>query len=234
MRGCRSRPDQPDPLPDHFPADVARLLAAAPAERDDAWGAFVHAHTPLLLRAARSLGGGHDSAMDRYAFVLERLQEDDYRRLRSYERPGAGDFGLWLLVVARRLCLDHHRQRYGRARTADGSEDQPDDSRKARRRLVDLVGDQVDVANVAAPDAGSPDQVLARSERSRAIEAALDGLAPRDRLLLRLRFAEELPAREIAGLMAFPTVFHVYRRLDAVLRTLRAALKRAGMEDAEP
>lgn len=222
-------------MPHNLPADLARLLAAAdPGERDDAWAAFVRTYTELLLRVARSLGGGPDAAMDRYAFVLEQLHEDGHRRLRAYARPGAGDFRLWLVVVVRRLCLDHYRHRYGRARAGEGSDDRPDDPRRTRRLLADLIGDQVDVASVAGPTADTPDQVLARAERSRAIAAALDGLAPRDRLLLRLRFVEELPAREIAGLMAFPSVFHVYRRLDAALRALRATLKRAGVEDAEP
>jgi RNA polymerase sigma factor (sigma-70 family) len=222
-------------LPRNLPADVARLLAAAdPTERDDAWAAFVHAHTDLLLRVARSLGGGQDAAMDRYAYVLEQLRQDDCGRLRAYARPGAGDFSLWLVVVVRRLCVDHYRHQYGRARAGDGSDNSHDDRRKSRRRLVDLVADQVDVATVAGPTTGAPDQVLACAERTRAIVAALDQLAPRDRLLLRLRFVEELPVREIAGLMAFPTVFHGYRRLQVVLRALRASLERAGVEDAEP
>src|SRR5512146_3123110 len=97
----------PIDLPDNLPADVARLLAAAePMERDAAWAAFVRAYTDLLLRVAHSLGGGHDAAMDRYAYVLEQLRQDDCGRLRAYARPGAGDFGLWLVVVVRRRCLD--------------------------------------------------------------------------------------------------------------------------------
>jgi len=222
-------------LPHNLPADLARLLAAAdPAERDDAWAAFVHAHTDLLLRVARSLGGGQDAAMDRYAYVLEQLRQDDCGRLRAYARPGAGDFALWLVVVVRRLFLYHYRHQYGRARAGGGSDNSPDDPRRTRRRLVDLVAGQVDVATVAASTTRAPDQVLARSERSRAVAAALDQLAPRDRLLLRLRFVEELPVREIAGLMAFPTVFHGYRRLQVVLRALRVSLERAGVKDAEP
>ena len=222
-------------MPENLPADVARLLAAAnPSERDAAWEAFVHAYTGLMLRVARSLGGGQDAAMDRYAFVLEQLRQDDHRRLRAYQRPGAGSFDLWLIVVTRRLCLDHHRQRYGRARPAHIDDEAADEDRKTRRRLTDLVGAQVDVATIADPAADPPDEALAKAERTRAIGAALDGLPPSDRLLLRFRFVEELPAREIAGLMAFPTVFHVYRRLDAVLRTLRETLRRASMDDPEP
>ena len=222
-------------MPENLPADVARLLAAAnPSERDAAWAAFVHAYTGLMLRVARSLGGGQDAAMDRYAFVLEQLRQDDHRRLRAYQRPGAGGFDLWLIVVTRRLCLDHHRQRYGRARAARPADETGDEDRKTRRRLTDLIGAQIDVAAIADPAADPPDEALAKAERTRAIAAALDGLPPGDRLLLRFRFVEELPAREIAGLMAFPTVFHVYRRLDAVLRVLRETLRRAGMDDPEP
>lgn len=214
---------------------MARLLAAAnPSERDAAWEAFVHAYTGLMLRVARSLGGGQDAAMDRYAFVLQQLRQDDHRRLRAYGRPGAGSFDLWLIVVTRRLCLDHHRQRYGRSRSAHLADEAADEDRKTRRRLTDLVSAQVDVAAIADPAADPPDEALAKAERARAIAAALDGLPPRDRLLLRFRFVEDLPAREIAGLMAFPTVFHVYRRLDAVLRMLRQTLRRAGMDDPEP
>jgi RNA polymerase sigma factor (sigma-70 family) len=89
--------------------------------------------------------------------------------------------------------------------------------------LVDLVGEDVDPAAIASREE-APDQAVLRGERRRALEAALGELDPRDRLLVRLRFAEELSAREIGELMRFPTVFHVYRRLDAVLRILRDSL----------
>ena len=81
---------------------------------------------------------------------------------------------------------------------------------------------------------GRPDEALVRSERERALSQALERVQPRDRLLLRLRFAEDLPAREIARLMNFPTLFHVYRRLNKVLDGLRGSLQSLGMRDAEP
>jgi DNA-directed RNA polymerase specialized sigma subunit len=61
----------------------------------------------------------------------------------------------------------------------------------------------------------------------------VEQLPDHDRLLLHLRFAEELPVREIASIMRFPTVFHVYRRLDSVFHTLRRALHLQGVEDPE-
>ena len=211
------------------PAELVSLLAAdTDPARDEAWAAFVHAYTAQILRTARSLGGDADSAMDRYAFVLDRLREDGCRRLRAYVRPGAGEFALWLAVVVRRLCLDHYRERYGRARPNTGGTAGPE--RAGRRRLVDLVADRTDPSLLAGPGHTAPDEVLVQAERMRALSAALDRLAPADRLMLRLRFAEDLPAREIARLMRFPTLFHVYRRLDRVLRELRRTLDQLGVE----
>jgi RNA polymerase sigma factor (sigma-70 family) len=221
-------------MPAVAPSELsAVLLARTETARDDAWAGFVRAYTDRILRIVRFMGGEHDTVMDRYAFVLDHLREDECRRLRAYAGPGSGPFELWLVVVVRRLCLDHHRVRYGRSRERSGR-DQSRDERAARRRLVDLVADHVDTALLAAPSHGAPDQVLARSERGRALSQAVEGLPPRDRLLLRLRFAEDLPAREIARLMSFPTLFHVYRRLDKVLGGLRETLQFLGVQDAEP
>ncbi|HET7599426.1 MAG TPA: sigma-70 family RNA polymerase sigma factor [Gemmatimonadales bacterium] len=219
-------------MPPVPPPELVRLLQAAdPAEQEEAWSAFLRVFTQPVLRVARSLGGGHDAVMDRYAFVLDQLRQDDWRRLRGYDRPGAGEFTLWFMLVVRRLCFDQHRHVYGRARTTDPTDRGAE--RAARRRLVDLVAADVDPEAVAAPAGEAPDVLLVRAERRRALTAALDALPPRDRLMLRLRFGEELSARQVAEALGFPTPFHVYRRLDVVLRSLRASLERAGVEDAQ-
>jgi len=215
--------------PPAAPAELAALLTASGPGRDEAWASFVRVYTPVILRVARSLGRDADAAMDRYAYALERLREDDCRRLRAYVRPGAGEFTLWLIVVVRRLCLDHYRERYGRAgRAGPGAAAGTD--RAGRRRLVDLVADRTDPAFLATPSR-NPDDELTRRERLDALASALERLAPSDRLLLRLRYAEELPAREIAKTMRFPTLFHVYRRLEKVQRELRGTLGRLGIEE---
>jgi RNA polymerase sigma factor (sigma-70 family) len=217
-----------------LPPELVGLLSAEPAHRAAAWSAFLQAFSDLIMRVARSLGGDHDAVMDRYAFVLDQLGQDDCRRLRAYERPTAGEFNLWLIVVSRRLCLDHHRARYGRARATDVVRGNPAELRRVRRRLTDLVVERLDPAATAAPAGTRPDEVLAQGERDRKISLALQALDPRDRLLLRLRFTEEMSAREIGELMGFPTAFHVYRRLDALLHTLRTELERLGLREVEP
>jgi RNA polymerase sigma factor (sigma-70 family) len=215
------------------PDVLARLLAAnAPGSRDDAWTAFVAAHSRLLLHVARSLGGDHDAAMDRYAQVLEHLRRDDFRRLRAFVADGRSEFTTWLVVVAQRICLDHHRHRYGRSGAGQQVATIADDDRAARRRLVDLVSAELDLdllGDNARPDAAD---ALATADAYEALEAALSLLAPADRLLVKLRFEDDLPIPEIARQLELPTRFHVYRRLTRVLVALRQALEQAGVRDA--
>jgi DNA-directed RNA polymerase specialized sigma24 family protein len=78
-----------------------------------------------------------------------------------------------------------------------------------------------------------PAAALEQAEILEALEAALGELAPRDKLLLRYRFDDDLPAREIARLMRFATVFHVYRRVNAILAACRSALQKRGIRGSD-
>jgi len=210
------------------PPDIALMGSSVPAERENAWGRFVAAQTPLLLRVARAFTHDHDAAMDAYTFVLGQLREGDFRRLLSYEATAGCSFETWLAVVARRLCLDHSRGRYGRARTNDP---QAQEAQRARRRLADLVA--VAVEPQLATTNPDPVATLEQAEILNALEATLSELAPRDKLLLRYRFNDELSAREIARLMRFPSVFHVYRRVNALLASCRSALDKKGFRGSD-
>jgi len=213
-------------VPDALPEELGALLSAAdPAQFDAAWADFIASFSPLLLRVARSLTREHDAAMDTYAHLLEQLRADECRRLRSFTSDGRAKFTTWLVVVARRLGLDHQRQRYGRFRSRGDAP--PRDEAAVRRRLEDLVAGPVQPDDLAVPAAG-PDAVVEAAERARAVDAALTRLDERDRLLVSLRFADELSAREIADLLGFPSPFHVYRRLKVVLERLRGDLRGFG------
>lgn len=213
--------------------ELSGLLAAVdPAAREVAWKTFLETHSRLLLHTARSLSRDYDAAMDAYAHLLEQLRRDDYRRLRAYTSDGRTKFTTWLVVVARRLCLDHLRQRYGRPQDA-GSRSGA--TRAVRRQLVDLLVEELEVSGVAdATAAGNPETQLQANELSRALAGALSAFEARDQLLLKLRFEDGLPTREIGQVMGFTTQFHVYRRLNKVLAQLRAALRGRGVQDSEP
>ena len=209
--------------------DLRSLLEpASPEEQERAWARFLEVYSGLILRAARRLDATYDRTMDRYAYVLDQLRADDFRRLRRFRARGSASFTAWLAVVACRLCLDQRRSQYGRTpRTA-----RPNclDARAARRRLVDLVGDWVESAELADAEAPDPEARLLAGERRRKLDAALAGLDDRGRLLLKLRFGHGCTAREIAELMGCPNQFCVFRELDRVLRRIRCALLEAGVE----
>jgi len=213
-----------------LPAELSQLFAAPGSRRDDAWADFVAAHSRLLLHVTRSVTADRDAAMDGYAYVLERLREDDCRRLRGYAADGRGKFTTWLVVVGRRLCLDFLRHRYGRPREATP---EAASERAARRRLADLVG--VDADPDQHPAAASDQaETLQAGELRAALDAATATLPATDRLLLKLRFDDDLSAREIATVVGSPTPFHVYRRLRLILEVLRHRLRERGVEDSTP
>ena len=126
-------------MKDPVPPTLSVLLRAREGDvRDRAWAAFVREYSRLIYHAARTVADGYDGTMDRYTFVLDRLHEDDCRRLRKYGSDGRTRFTTWLVVVARRLSIDFHRARYGRTPSKDDGDTLPA-AATPRHRLVDLV-----------------------------------------------------------------------------------------------
>jgi len=212
-----------------LPPELSRLLEASdPEAREAAWTAFLEIHSRRVMLVARTVYREYDGAMDGYAYLLEELRRDDYRRLRAYAPQPGSRFTTWLTVVARRLFLDHLRQRYGRSPVGDQA------GHRVRRNLVDLLADELDTAALPSDlPQDDPEAHLVAAELHRALSAAVEELEPSDRLLISLRFDEDLPAREIGRILGFPTPFHVYRRLNTVLARLRAALRRRGVQGSE-
>jgi RNA polymerase sigma factor (sigma-70 family) len=224
-------PDSPVAVP----PELAQILnGAPPTERERAWGSLVAKHSRLIMTVARTVAAEHDGVMDAYAFVLERLREDDYRRLRGYIGDGRSAFTTWLVVVARRMCVDHYRRRYGRMPRGDGDASAARQERASRRRLFDLASGVLDVAAIVDDNALTPDAELRVAQRDSALACVIDTLDLADRVLLKLRFEDDLPAREIATVLQMPSTFHVYRRLAVVYASLRRRLAVLGVESAAP
>lgn len=212
------------------PPELTRLLDGSTApDFEERWSGFVQVHSRLLLHTARSMTTDGDSAMDAYVFVLEQLRKDGCHRLRAFTDDGRARFTTWLVVVARRLCLDHRRSLYGRQRKEASAEEQG-----TRRRLQDLVSANIDPDAIPDHEQGSPDGALLREEASLLLNGALKDLPSRDRLLLTLRFKDGESAPRIARLLGYPTPFHVYRHLNAVLEQLRKQLRDKGMDGPAP
>lgn len=195
---------------------------AGTVERE--WDAFLDAHSDTILRVARIVAHDDDATMDCYVYVLDRLRENASARIKAYSPEMGCSFSTWLAVVVRRLCVDRYRETYGRRR---GNDARARDEHGVRRRLADLVG--VEAALEQLPTGADSLGELEQRELSDALESVLANLDQRDRLLLSLRFEDDLSARQVAQIMGFPTLFHVYRRLNAVLGTCREALEQKGL-----
>jgi RNA polymerase sigma factor (sigma-70 family) len=216
-----------------LPRSLDRLLSAqahgGTDTVDGAWRVFIAEHTRLLLHVARSVSANHDDTMDAYAFVLEQLRADGFRRLREFAADPKSKLSTWLVVVARRLCLDLYRRRYGRNRGAESTA-----GRTVRRRLRDLVTEQLDVCDLQSTLIGGAELAVREAELREALDEALMVIEVQDRLLLRLRFDDDLSAQEIARLLGLPSPFHVYRRVNTLLGQLRRTLEQRGIASPLP
>jgi RNA polymerase sigma factor (sigma-70 family) len=210
-------------------ATLQKLLAGD-SPSDGAWAAFAREYSRLLLHVARSTCHDYDESMDAYAFLLEKLREDGCRRLRAYSVDPRSKFTTWLVVVARRLCLDFRRSRYGRLRNDESSTERA--ALGMRRDLAALNGDASLIE--AIPDE-STDAVISGLEKQE-LAAALDtvraDLPPADRLLLSLRFDDGISVAEITSILGYQSQFHVYRRINSLLAEMKAKLEARGYESA--
>lgn len=218
-----------------LPPELAALINGSKQQGPEkSWGKFLEVHHRLFLRVAHTVGADYDAAMDHYAHVLEQLRADDFKRLRAYVPDGQTKFTTWLVVVAQRLCLDYHRRLYGRFRREDPDGGTVEGSRSTRRRLVDLLFHEINTLTMAADASATPDRDLQRKQLLAALQAALDVLGVEDRLILKLRYVDDVPVREVATLLEMPTVFHLYRRIDKILKRLRGMLHDRGIDDSQP
>jgi RNA polymerase sigma factor (sigma-70 family) len=222
-------------MAESLPPELSQLFATSDIVASEAaWTDFVSVYSPLLLHAARSAAGSYDEVMDSYAYVLEGLHEDGFRRLRGYKADPRSKFSTWLVLVARRMCIDRKRERYGRGPAAHQAESSDADERATRRRLVDLTAAEVDLGTLEDFSHDNPERQLLARELSDVLDAAIADLPPRDQLLLTLRFADELSAREIAAIQAWPSPVDVYRRLAQVMKLLRGNLSQRGVDNSIP
>lgn len=218
-----------------LPAALVLLLDSGNAAlRDAGWDDFLRAHTKLLLHVARSFGGDHDVVMDRYTYLLEQLRRDDFRRLRAYAATDQTEFSTWLVVVAQRIYLDHERHRFGRLRQQGEQSAAFVEEIAARRQLVHLIGAEVDLSTIVDLRAHNAGDDVVSAEIYRALVSALRTLEPRDRLLIKLRYEDDLDMSTVARTLGLPSRFHAYRRLTRALSDLRRALADHGVLDTMP
>jgi RNA polymerase sigma factor (sigma-70 family) len=140
---------------------------------------------------------GHDTAEDLTAATFERV-------VRSWARfdPDRARPRTWILAIARNVLTDHFR-------------------RQSHRNAVSL-----DEHPALAASLVSSDDPAARYLSADTVREWLGGLEPRERELLALRFAADLPASEIARTLDL-TEANVHQIASRALRRLHAQLSRS-------
>jgi RNA polymerase sigma factor (sigma-70 family) len=243
----------------------------------DGWTEFLEEYSGLIFQVGRHFALDIDRASDCFQFVCEKLSEDRFRRLLRFKPQGPANFSTWLRAVVRNLCLDWHRQQYGRhrpfrsisrlstfdqevfkhvyergvsatetlpllqskfpgvppervAESRDRIEQQLTAEQRWRlgirsARRAQGVATTVQEAEAApveiADPRPNPEALAIMGERRGALGRALARLSKRERLLVRMRFEEELTLEQIARLLNLGNAQRADRQIKMILARLR-------------
>jgi len=174
-----------------------------------AFDILVRQYDQAVLRLALHLTGSEQDAQDIHQEAFLKA----YRYLGNFRFECS--FYTWIYRIVTNLCLDQLRRR------------------KARREdpavMLDSSGDEIDLlSNVRDERAGAnPDRELQRKILGEHIQAALDKLTPRERMVFELKHYQGLKLRTIGEMLntteetAKNTLFRATRKLRANLVEMR-------------
>ena len=186
-----------DPRPG-YPMDDARLAAAAAGGDRGAFQTLVERHRGLVYRVAYQFSGNHHDADD----IAQEVFIKVYRSLGRFRQDA--QFTSWLYRIAMNACIDH-RRRHAFGASSDEAE--------------------TALANHPAGEPG-PEARTYAGELGQALQAAIDGLPPRQRLIFAMRHFEDLKLIEIASALGLAEGT-VKRQLHAAVHRLRRILRDA-------
>jgi RNA polymerase sigma factor (sigma-70 family) len=102
-----------------------------------------------------------------------------------------------------------------------------------RRLVVPIQNDPIDLDHQVHPIA-DPEAVACSEEQRRNLKRALSRLSGSDRLILRLRYEQDLTLEKVAGLMELGNAQSADRRIRKVLAFLRSELIEPGKSEEKP
>ncbi len=190
-------------------APETELIREAQAGSRTAFDALVRQYEHQVLRLALHLTGSEHDAEDIYQEAFLKA----YRYIGNYRFECS--FYTWIYRIVTNLCLDQLRRRKTR--------------REDRAVMVDHSGDEIDLlASVSDNRAyANPAQELDRKLLAARIQAALDKLTPRERMVFELKHYQGLRLRTIGEMLstteetAKNTLFRATKKLRAQLAELR-------------
>jgi RNA polymerase sigma factor (sigma-70 family) len=166
--------------------------------------AFLEEHLDPVAAFLRGMVGPHDAE--------DCLQETFLAALRAYPRAEPRNLRAWVLTIARRKAIDHHRFR-------------------ARRAMPVAEPQEVIDRQAARARASVPDGALGMSPRHSEIWAAVAELPSGQRAAVVLRFAVDLRYRDVGEAMgtseeaARQSVHEALRKLRASAAQLKEMVR---------
>ncbi|MDQ2710923.1 MAG: RNA polymerase sigma factor [Acidobacteriota bacterium] len=158
--------------------DERSLIRAAQRGDNEAFEQLVRSYDANVLRMAYNLLHSQEDARDVYQEAFLRV----YRKLPEFRFDCA--FSSWLYRIVANLCLDQIRKRKVRREEAASIETE----RGEVDRLQFLPERRADV---------DPQRQLMSAEVNERIQAVLDGLSPRERLVFEMRHYQGMRLRAI-------------------------------------
>lgn len=79
-----------------------------------AWVEFLDRYAQHIMNAANQFEYERDRINECFIFVCGKLNDDGFRRLLNFNTNGSAKFSTWLSTVVFNLCVDWHRQEFGR------------------------------------------------------------------------------------------------------------------------
>jgi len=180
------------------------LIAGCVKGEKTAWDAFVQQYSNLVYHTIRkTLTLHHTESRDE---VIEDLYQEFFisvlqnncRKLSQFRGDGGCSLASWLRVVVSRLTIDFLRKQ---------------------------AAPTVEVTEAFASDEADASDSLIDREKEMSLSQALDGLSPRDRLIIQLSFRQALPPEEIAAILKM-SVGAVYTQKSRILDKLREILRK--------
>lgn len=215
--------------PDKFAAALVHEFQHGDSQR--AWREFLHTYAHVIVRVISYCERQEEDRADAFVFLCEQLHRNNCRRLRKFDLHGPASFTTWLHAVARNLCRDWRRKRFGRLRKDDAGVDTNDtraEPQFPRLAWVNClsIDDEADPIDLPDPSP-SPEALAEVRQREAALARAISSLPEEQRLAISLRIEEDLTLSEIASLMRLRNAQAADRLIRDSIQKLRTAISLA-------
>ncbi len=256
--------------------EVLELLQTAAA--GEAWKQFLDGYAPTIMHVVSQYEYDPGQRDDCYLFACEKLIDNGFSRLLSYQPESSASFRNWLNIVIANLCIDWKRQKHGRARPFKaiaklsrldqavfkykfeqglrfrtclyslqaqfpgltepqlaGAVSRINDTLTPRQHWL-LSTRHVETVSLDGPELSSPDKqpldpgdspeaAAEISQNHARLQQALAELSPQQRLLIKLRYQQDLSLKEVAYLTRLGDPFRARRYIQSALDELARRLK---------